>query len=42
MLAVSDAFEEASFTFVAEVSYFLKPATNARDIGYLFTSSTSI
>jgi hypothetical protein len=31
ILAVSDAFEEASFTFEVEVSYFLKPATNARD-----------
>jgi hypothetical protein len=28
---VSAAFEEASFTFEAEVSYFLKPATNARN-----------
>jgi hypothetical protein len=31
MLTGSDAFEEASFTFEAEVSYFLKPATNVRD-----------
>ena len=41
-VAVSDAIEEASFPFEAEVSSLLKPVTNARDWGYLFTSSTSI